>query len=90
MAINQAQREKLIQIQTESVKRGITWADVETLFATVSETEQQAFIDALLQSEKPIIKRKLDEYFRPKAAAQLDAILAKDVDFGVLLERLVK
>jgi len=90
MTINAAQREKLIQIQTESIKQGITWADVVTLFSSVTETEQRAFMDALLQSEKPLIKRKLDEYFRPRAEANIDAILIKDADFEVLLGRLVK
>lgn len=88
--ISKAGLDKLVQVQIEALKESFTWSDVETLFAQVSPTEQEDFVNALLQSDKVLIRRKLDDYLRPKAIEQVNTILNADPSASALIQRLVK
>ena len=89
MSISTAKKETLIQVEIDSLRKNMVWSDVTTIMAGLNDLDKQAFIDVFYESNNALIRRKLDEYFRPTAITNIDAIIAQSVDFENLLIKLI-
>ena len=78
MALNQNQKQKLINMEIDKQRKQLTWPDFLTIINSVQVSDQQAFLSVFLNADRPVINQLLDQSVRQAATDKINGYESAD------------